>query len=327
MSSPCLHTKLHVARSLLLTGLLCSALVLTGCDPREQRAVQTAAASVAETAVAAGKAEAGTQIARAKGTGVAAAATKAASVMETTVAGAATKAVELKETAEAGVRTRVAPQPSGVSAEVQAARVQLAAMPEMQCHWKQVQAPLQNAPGSRNAVRYADVIDQFEVTSSQLAGRYVAGGCGQPDTRCNIFAGDVMRAMGAPLPTKGNLGLGQGDRDAKFSDPMTATAIMLNKYLNQEYKWVTSEADPGVPSDWTEVAPTTKEGLERLIAHVNAGKPAIVSDPEHVAVMRPGQAPVQDWRDLVIAQAGSKNFLIVPLRDRFDGTPQFFIHN
>jgi hypothetical protein len=317
-------------RSVLLLLMLVEAILgtlLGGCQPSDQRALETAAASAAQTALAEGQKQAATQVIVVKETAVAAAATQAVRLKQTAVAAAETTAARVKQTAEAGITTRIAPKPPTVSPAVQTARTRLKAMSVMQAHWQQVTAPLQNTPGLRSASNYADVIDQFDVNSAELAGRYQAGGADNPDTRCNIFAGDVMRAMGVPLPTKGNLGKGQGNPNAAFTDPMTAQAPLLNDYLNRKLPWVTAPHDKGVLSDWVEIRPTTETELNRLIAHVNAGKPALVSDSGHIAVIRPHQPAARNWQDLVIAQAGAANFLSGPLRGPFSGAPQFFIHD
>jgi hypothetical protein len=321
---PPVRTVLPILPGVAITlGLL----LLGGCLPKDQRAIETAVANAAQTAIAKGQKQAATQVIIVKETAVAAAATQAVQLKQTVVAAAATKAVELKQTVEAEIATRIAPKQPAVKPEVQAARDTLKAMSAMQTHWRQVTAPLQNTPDQRSASHYADVIDQFDVNSTELAGRYKAGGAGNEDTRCNIFAGDVMRAMGVPLPTKGNLGKGQGDPNAIYTDPMTAQASLLNDYLNRKLSWVTSPADKGILSDWMEIKPTTQAELSRLIAHVNAGKPALVSDSGHIGVIRPDQPALQSWKDLIIAQAGASNFLSGALKGHFIGTPQFFIHD
>jgi len=313
--------------ALALAATALGPLMLVGCQPSDQRAIETSVANAAQTAVAAGKKQAATQAIVVKETAVAVAVTQAIRLKETAVAAAATTAAQVKQTAEAEIATQIAPKSPTVSAEVQAARAQLKAMSVMQSHWNQVTAPLQNKPGQRSANHYANVIDQFDVSSAELAGRYQAGGAGNADTRCNIFAGDVMRAMGVPLPTKGNLGRGQGDPNAIYTDPMTAQAPLLNDYLNRRLPWVTSAADKGIMSDWVEINPTTQVTLNQLIAHVNAGKPALVSDSGHIAVIRPAQQALHDWQDLIIAQAGASNFLFGALKGHFTGTPQFFMHD
>ena len=67
-------------------------------------------------------------------------------------------------------------------------------------------------------------------------------------------------------------------------------------------------------------------GLRTLVEHVNAGKPALASDANHIAVIRPNQMNPQSWKDLLIAQAGLENTLKEPLGNNTIGTPQFFIH-
>ena len=318
-----------------------------------QKYVATLLAAARDTAVAAAATEAAhvrqtleagvaTGIPRAKETALAAAATQAAQLRQTLEAGvgvqlpaakdtalaaAATQAAAFRQTLEAEIATRLPSKSPTVKPEVQAARILLKAMTVIKSPWSNlVDAPIQNAPGQRSASRYADVIDQFDLNSAELAGRYKKGGSGNEDTRCNVFAGDVMRAMGVPLPTKGNLGKGQGDKNSTYTDPMTAQASLLNDYLNQRLRWVTSAEDSGRLSDWVEVKPTTQGELNRLVAHVQAGKPALVSDAGHIAVIRPEQSAVTDWHQLTIAQAGASNLLYGPLQGHFFGTPQFFIH-
>jgi hypothetical protein len=302
------------ARKTKLLGIALVILLMLSCIiPSSDPGLQTEVANAGKTVVAEGKEFAATQLPPLK---------------ETAAAIAGTEIAQVAETAKAQLATQVITKiPGGANPEVQAARLLLKMMSAMQSPWKQVNAPLQNAPGERGANDYANVIDQFEVDSSDFAGRYVAGGSDLADTRCNIFAGDVMRAMGVPLPTKGNLGKGQGSDNATYTDPMTAQAVLLNDYLNKRIQWVTSAEDTGLESDWSEVDPTTADGLQALIEHVNAGKPALVSDAGHIAVVRPNQPAVTRWEDLIIAQAGASNFLSGTLEGHFFGTPQFFIHD
>jgi hypothetical protein len=204
------------------------------------------------------------------------------------------------------------------------ARDKLKKVDAMQSPWNQVDAPIKSAPGQRSAISYANVIDQFDVRAAAFAERYVAGGANSSEPRDGIFAGDVMRAMGVPLPTKGNLG--KGSPNARYTDQETAPEWLLNDWLNKRIRWVTSPDDKGIESDWVQVDATKPEGLRRLVDHVNAGKPALASDANHIAVVRPNQMNPQSWKDLLIAQAGLINTLNDSLSDDFIGTPQFFIH-
>jgi hypothetical protein len=155
--------------------------------------------------------------------------------------------------------------------EVQVARDRLKKVEAMQSPWNQVDAPIKSAPGQRSASSYANVIDQFDVKAAAFAGRYVAGGADSSEARDGVFAGDVMRAMGVPLPTKGNLG--KGKTGATYTDPETAPEWLLNDYLIKSIRWVTSATDQGVESDWVQVDATKPEGLRRVVDHVNAGTP------------------------------------------------------
>ncbi len=229
------------------------------------------------------------------------------------------------EISESSLATLVAAAASDhPNVEVQVARDKLKTVKEMKSPWYQVDAPIKSTPGQRSASSYANVIDQFDVKAAAFAERYVAGGANSSEPRDGIFAGDVMRAMGVPLPTKGNLG--KGGTNTKYTDPETAPEWLLNDYLNKRIRWATSPDDKGFESDWVQVDATKPEGLRQLVEHVNAGKPALASDINHIAVIRPNQMNPQSWKELLIAQAGLENTLKEALGINFLGTPQFFIH-
>jgi hypothetical protein len=203
---------------------------------------------------------------------------------------------------------------------IEAARAALRAMNSMKSPWGQVDAPLKNNSSSRSQDWYAAVIDQFDVASSSFSGRYSYGGAGLNATRCNIFAGDVVRAMGASLPKKGDVG--HGASGSQWTDPMTANATDLNSFLNG-----TLHSNDPANGGWSRIDATTAQGLAQLIAHVNSGQPAVASTSGHIAVIRPGQATnITSWKDLRIAQAGASLFLNGTLWSGFGSQPQFFIH-
>ena len=196
--------------------------------------------------------------------------------------------------------------------DVNAAREQLKANPLMQSMWRQVEAPIRSVPGQRHPELYSAVIDQFDVEYSH-SGRYRPSEQ-YPDTRCNIFAGDVMRAMGAPLPTKGDL--------YGTNDPMTANAGDIHNAL--ERGW----------GGWRKIDVNNPDDLRLLQEHLESGKPAVASDPGHIAVIRPNGLPdqltIQNFGELHIAQAGARNLNDVRLGDAGLGTvfhPHFFIHD
>jgi len=196
--------------------------------------------------------------------------------------------------------------------------------PNMGSSWQQVTPAFTNQAGNRHLLYYLGVINQFKVASAYECRYrpYPDNGCtantGSSDTRCNIFAGDVMRAMGAPLPTKGELGVGAAG--SENSDPMTATAVHLNAWLL---------AGNG---GWTRIDTANPADLARLLAHLRDGKPALASRSDHIAVIRPEQfietVNANNLGDLRIAQAGALNSNNTSLLKGFgslDGV-QIYIH-
>lgn len=161
--------------------------------------------------------------------------------------------------------------------------------------WRQyTDAPIQNHPDDRRSDAYLAVIKQFGVESNPC--RYTSPCGGLEDTRCNIYASDVMNAMGAHLPTKGELGLGHGN--SRDTDPMPATAV-------QTHNWLEGEHD-----GWRKLNPNNSNDWALLQEHVAAGKPALTSRSDHIAVIRPDQASglsVGNTSGLHIAQSGAYN--------------------
>jgi len=197
--------------------------------------------------------------------------------------------------------------------------------PNMGSAWQQVTPAFTNLPGNRHLLYSLGVINQFKVASAYECRYrpYPENGCaantGSSDTRCNIFAGDVMRAMGAPLPTKGELGIGAAG--SENSDPMTATAVHLNAWLL---------AGNG---GWARIDTASPADLARLLAHLREGKPALASRSDHIAVIRPEQfietLTADNLGDLRIAQAGAFNSNNTTLLKGFgslDGV-QIYIHD
>ena len=220
------------------------------------------------------------------------------------------------------------PVPAGP--DVNAAQQSLINSGVMKAPWTQIDnAPIKNSSSQRNATNYTAVIEEFNPTKAEYAGRYKAGGSNNGDTRCNIFAADVLRAMGAPLPTNGNLGVGAAG--STNSDPMTATASQLSEWRAGRLTWKTDSQGQYPPDNgWRSINPTNTDGLRQLIAHVNAGKPAFALNSGHIAIIRPNQpTDVPRWQDLRIAQAGASNFLSDRLSVGFGSSPQplFYVHD
>ncbi|MCO6454415.1 MAG: hypothetical protein J5I93_03785 [Pirellulaceae bacterium] len=175
--------------------------------------------------------------------------------------------------------------------------------------------PITSAVGMRNPELYRRVIEQFDVQFSH-AKRYRPDSQTTVDTRCNIFAGDVMRAMNVPLPTKSG-----GIND------LTKNAKDLNS-------WFKSSA--GASAGWREIVIDSDAKMAQLVNHLKAGKPAVASRSDHIAVLRPDQdtAPTKaNLPNLLIAQAGAANYNRARISDvsgwrqnNYQGV-QFFVHD
>jgi hypothetical protein len=135
----------------------------------------------------------------------------------------------------------------------------------------------------------------IHLTSTHISNRYTRGGYDNWHTRYNIFAGEVMRSMDAPLPQK------------LSSDPMFRNATGLNNWLNSQ---------DGRNAKWTRIDDSMAAGVQQLLNHVRAGRPALASLNSSVntvsgqiAVIRPDQPrSVLSLGDVRIAQAGARNF-------------------
>ena len=198
--------------------------------------------------------------------------------------------------------------------------------------WGQIVPIVESRIRERSAERYIEVIEQFDMMNhcryynpDQDSAPAKCKGQSPKVTRCNIFAGDVMRAMGIPLPTKGDLGVGHGE--AKTTDLMTANAKHLNLWLNNQM------GDGGSSAGWRAIDPTNPADLELLRNHLASGKPALASDPGHIAVLRPDGLPAQitqaNLGGLHVAQAGATLSENVPMSSVGYGTgfnPTIFIH-
>lgn len=169
-----------------------------------------------------------------------------------------------------------------------------------------LKAPITSVPGERHPKLTEAVINQFGVETNP---RYTR----DTYTYCNTFASDYARAMGVPLPTKAEQGV-KGDPAPLAAEPL--------------YRWLINQSHE---RGWREVDPTTPHGLRVLLEHVNAGKPALATDPGHIAVIRPNQGNnVLSVKDIRIAQAGAQNVNDIRLGDAGLGTtfnPRYFVHD
>lgn len=185
-------------------------------------------------------------------------------------------------------------------AQYQSALRDYSRFPQMRSIWNgQIRnAPLQVSLANRSAEQYRLAITQFEVTHA----RYLPDSSG---TKCNIFAGDVLRAMGVPLPTKNELPGGYGTGDITVGTPRLVS-------------WFRNPHEGGVRG-WRWIDRNNSGDLALLLNAVRQGFPAIAIAPPppnqtagHIVVLRPDQdltsLSASSIGDLVAAQAGAKNF-------------------
>ena len=172
--------------------------------------------------------------------------------------------------------------------------------------WLPTNPPLRGDPSAPDAGRYAQVINQFAVGANP---RYTPQG---DNTYCNIFAWDVMSAMGAPLPHWVNTDGSPANPGGSGAYELNADGV--NDWLNQH----------GSAYGWREVSADEAQAL------ANQGYPAVVSynsgdaSPGHIAVVRPGELSGQGPE---IAQAGGVNTNDTHVGNTFGSRPvQYFVY-
>jgi len=160
-----------------------------------------------------------------------------------------------------------------------------------------VEAILQNDASHRDPRFYNAVINEFAVENN-IRYKEASG-----NSYCNIFAGDVAKAMGVPLPTK-----------AEFGNDPRATNLTVG--FPELYRYFTDPKAPvhAVDEGWREVSASNLDLLEN---HVNAGKMAVVVSHDHIAVVRPNQ-DINDFKSIEIAQAGGENLNSTTIGYAFD---------
>lgn len=160
--------------------------------------------------------------------------------------------------------------------------------------WRQpVKAPLQGSPTKRSKELLDGIVAQHQVETAPRYQRRDVTGDSIPETFCNVFARDVCRALGVPLPE--------------------------NMRANDMVVWLSGSVVCGT-------------GWEPVSAHVaqamaNEGMPALAcwfnrnGGSGHIAVVLPSAEGME------IAQAGRTNFARGALARGFgDLQPSFFVH-
>ena len=146
--------------------------------------------------------------------------------------------------------------------------------------WKPAIPMITNKEGERSAEAYNLVIDQFNVSNNKRYEQRDVTGDGKDNTFCNVFAIDVLDAMGV------NVDRGRANTIANWFE------------------------EKGQDNGWTEVS------AEEAQNYANQGLPTVAvwenpnpDDSGHIAIVRPYDPTMGlDSSGIYIAQAGSKNF-------------------
>jgi len=173
--------------------------------------------------------------------------------------------------------------------------------------WVPTEPAVRGDPSARSPGTYDNVINQFAVEHNP---RYKPR---EGNTYCNIFAWDVMSAMGVELPHWVTPDGQPSYQGAPGADELNANGV---------YDWLNQS---GAEHGWRQV--TAEEAQE----YANQGHPAVVtyhsgsSDPGHIAVVRPGEVTSQGP---AIAQAGGTNSNSMHVGEAFEEKPvQYWVND
>lgn len=157
-----------------------------------------------------------------------------------------------------------------------------------------VHAPLQGTVAQRSPSLLEAIVAQHQVETAPRYQRRDVTGDGIPETFCNVFARDVCRALGAPLP--------EGMR------------------ANDLVAWLSGSIVCG--TGWEPVTAHIAKAMANEGQVVLAGWFNRNGGSGHIAVVLPSSGPT-----LEIAQAGRTNFARGPIARGFgDLTPSLFAH-
>lgn len=165
------------------------------------------------------------------------------------------------------------------------------------------------SPGDLNAA-----IDRFNVAGNDRYRKFRDNNPNTYDTYCNLFAADVAKSLGAPLPLYVTDGSGN-----------------ITRWLGATYmkQWLDGSLD--VPGQYTQGPQNgwIKVNTAEAVQAANSGYLTIAAGHGHMAVVRAGSAANAGKGDVLIAQAGENNFNKGPLRNgwgRYTGEAEFYIY-
>lgn len=204
-------------------------------------------------------------------------------------------------------------------------------MPNLWRNIRNEDIPIKSIPGSRDPEVTIAILHQFQVDRSVTSHRYGFGGSDANYWRCNIYAGDVMQAMSIPFPTKDQVNCCGGGN--MWVGPEFMYEFMSGSkggIANIETIW-------GEWGKWETVYDSHAESAgnyDLLLTHLRLGKPALVSRPDHIAVLRTDNLPDRlgpdNVKDLYVAQAGSIRSNSITIKQAFASSSnhalRIFIH-
>jgi WXG100 family type VII secretion target len=137
------------------------------------------------------------------------------------------------------------------------------------------------------------LIDSFDVQGNPRYAKFRDGNPNTYDTYCNLFAADVAKKLGAPLPLY--------IADANGTPTKWLGATNMKEWLDGRLS-VPGNYTQGPQNGWVKVSTAD------AVAASNNGYLTIAAGYGHMAVIKPGSSPEATKGDVLIAQAGENNF-------------------
>jgi len=176
------------------------------------------------------------------------------------------------------------------------------------------QPPIGFPPSGRSGDQLNGILNSFNVESNQRYEKFRDGNPNTYDTYCNLFAHDVAKKLGAPLP------LYVTDGNGNITKWLGATNMTewLNGNLN-----VPGQYSQGPANGWRELSHS------EAVNAANGGHLVVAAGHGHMAVVRSGGNPGAGLNQVPIAQAGERNFSSGVIQNgwgQYASSVQFFVY-
>jgi WXG100 family type VII secretion target len=150
-----------------------------------------------------------------------------------------------------------------------------------------------NTSSGRTGQQLNQLLDSYKVESNPRYEKFRDGNPATNDTYCNLFAADVAKRLGAPLP------LYVTDGNGNITKWLGATDMKrwLDGTLNAPGQYT-----QGPQNGWTKVSAAD------AVNAANNGGLVVTAGHGHMAVVRSGGNPAAGAGNVPIAQAGANNF-------------------